>query len=203
MQPFKIDNVTRPVTNELLKEMAEQRIDLNYGGRDIGKTDRINKDIGAWREAMKSVRSLPFISSLDVMGPSFLPREKQSENRDWSNKINRVIEIDEINTFIKIDKEEGDSAAVTPIPLVYPIDNAKIHLFEGLEGPIPYPVGKEIKVSINAGRCMARCLNTIFGNNDMRLICAGSSGAILSSIIATQLASVVEIIHVKKAGEEK
>ena len=49
---------------------------------------------------------------------------------------------------------------------------------------------------------MARCLNTIFGNNDMRLICAGSSGAILSSIIATQLASVVEIIHVKKAGEE-
>lgn len=69
---------------------------------------------------------------------------------------------------------------------------------------INHPVGNNLKVSIAAGMKMAVALNDIFtGPESFRLVCTGSSGLILSTIIASCLnGRVCEIVHIKKEGED-
>src|SRR6185312_15984907 len=67
----------------------------------------------------------------------------------------------------------------------------------------PYPVGKEIHSSYNVARKMADVIEELFPDMNIRLICQGSSGAILSALIYSFLRNrVIEIIHIKKPNEE-
>ena len=65
-----------------------------------------------------------------------------------------------------------------------------------------YPVGKSMKRTLSLGRVMAKQLAELYGKHKLRLVCAGSSGSILSAIIASSSKlKVVEIVHIKKEGE--
>jgi phosphoribosylpyrophosphate synthetase len=68
----------------------------------------------------------------------------------------------------------------------------------------PYPVSNGIKEAIQTAKNMVEALIDVYGSQQrFRLVCAGSSGAILSALAASILAgSVVEIIHIKKDGEK-
>lgn len=67
---------------------------------------------------------------------------------------------------------------------------------------IDYPVGSCITTIIPVARNMAKILSETYPGSKMRLVCSGSSGAIISTIIATSgLVDVVQITHIKKDGE--
>lgn len=80
-------------------------------------------------------------------------------------------------------------------------------IYHGIE-EINYPVGNYINANIPKITSMVKALrkikvlNTKLISNGVNIICRGSSGAIIATIFATQLADVTsKIIHIKKDGE--
>src|SRR5579864_2663665 len=71
----------------------------------------------------------------------------------------------------------------------------------GLTG-IQYPVGKNIHAAIKASKVMADTLQDIYRDANIRLTCAGSSGAIFASLVAAEMPNqILEILHIKKPRE--
>lgn len=66
---------------------------------------------------------------------------------------------------------------------------------------IGYPVGTCIKDAKELGRRMAKIIDHEFPHEKISLWCSGSSGSILSAIIANELHRVEEILYVKKNNE--
>ena len=102
------------------------------------------------------------------------------------------------------DAISGQTSYVKPIEPA-PIEKfvyKRLFVNKSLTG-VMYPVGNEIKSAILAAHKMAEILYDAYKRTPLRLLCSGSSGAILSAIIAdSHLLDVIEIIHVKKSGEE-
>lgn len=66
---------------------------------------------------------------------------------------------------------------------------------------ITYPVGKFIEYNIPVIRIMAIKLEKLFQGDTLVLWCSGSSGAIISAIVSSNLKNKVFINHIKKSGE--
>lgn len=228
---FKFDN-NNIVNEEIRKAIEEsnyimkrrQEIDGGYtvGRLKYNPQEAMNSNIKAWRDAtvkirnrtinditpmlyggrgggksnlVEEIRNLPFITNVESMG--LRAKIDVGKWREAVEKAEAGLE------KIKVeDNEEGDSPAIPVALQRYPIDNVKVIECEDLDGSIPYPVGRSVQLSIRRGKIMAGVLKKNFPRLSMRLICAGSSGAILSTVIATELGDLVlEIIHIKKDGE--
>lgn len=66
---------------------------------------------------------------------------------------------------------------------------------------IQYPVGSNIQENIPIINQMAKVINELFVDEYINLLCMGSSGAIIASIVALSNPKMT-IIHVKKDGED-
>lgn len=65
----------------------------------------------------------------------------------------------------------------------------------------PYPIGENIIQNIPIAQEFANALKNEFNERDIVLVCMGSSGAILATLVATYLPNVICILHLKKDGE--
>lgn len=77
--------------------------------------------------------------------------------------------------------------------------NVDFHLVSDLNG-IAYPVGANITKNIPIINSMVVALNSVLSpTSEVKLVCTGSSGAIISAIISTKIPC--QIFHIKKDGE--
>ena len=71
-----------------------------------------------------------------------------------------------------------------------------------LHHQLTYPVGINMNKAKRVGKIMAEQLNQLYPDSNIVLICRGSSGSILSSIVATFCENVEKVLYIRKDNEQ-